>query len=336
MQFKKFKKPYLIAEIGNNHEGNYKLAIKLVKLAKNSGADAVKFQTYITENFINPKEIKRFKKLKKFELTFSEFKKIFTYCKKIKIDCFSTPFDEKSAIFLNKHQKKFKISSGDNNFDHLIKLIASFNKTIILSTGLSNINSLKKTINLINKIWKSKKKNKKELIILHCVSSYPVSKQEANIGAIPSLQKKFPNCTIGYSDHTIGNEAAILAATLGAKVIEKHFTLDNNFSNFRDHKLSANPKSLKELNQKLINVSILLGNSIKKIEKSEKNNLISMRRSIVAKKDIPKNSKIKYSDLKWTRPGDGITANQNYKVVGKKTKKKIRTNEKLLQKYLVS
>ena len=182
---------FVIAEIGNNHEGNFNLAKKLILKAKQSQADAVKFQTIVPENFITKSNIKRFKQLKKFQLTFDQFKKLSDYSKKIGIVFFSTPFDIEGAKFLNKIQKIFKISSGDNNFFPLIETICGFNKTIFLSTGLVNISQITKIKNFIFNLWRKKTKNLKKLAILHCVSSYPAVDSEANLLAISTLKKKF-------------------------------------------------------------------------------------------------------------------------------------------------
>ena len=170
------------------------------------------------------------KQLKNFKLTFKQFKKLADYSKKVGIIFFSTPFDIKSAEFLNKIQQIFKISSGDNNFLPLINTIAKFNKTIFLSTGLANIKQIAKVKKLILNLWKKKVRNSKKLAILHCVSSYPVVESEANLLAIKTLKSKFSDCIIGYSDHTQGIEASLASVAMGATVIEKHITLNKNLS----------------------------------------------------------------------------------------------------------
>ena len=148
------KKIFIVAEIGNNHEGNFNIAKKLILEAKLCGADAVKFQTFIPEYFVSKSNQETFERLRKFQLTFNQFKKLAIYSKKIGIIFFSTPLDIKSAIFLNKIQKIFKIASGDNNFLPLIEAICKFNKTIFLSTGLANIKEITKVKNLIFNLWK--------------------------------------------------------------------------------------------------------------------------------------------------------------------------------------
>ena len=163
------------------------------------------------------------------------------------------------------------------------------------------IKEIEKTKKFIFNIWK-KLNFKRKLSILHCVSSYPVEKQNANLLAIKTLKKKFVSCNVGYSDHTVGITACIAAAALGAKIIEKHFTLDKNYSNFRDHKISANPKEFKDLSDQIKLISLMLGDGKKKISKAEKNNIKSMRRSIAVNQNFIKGQKIEKEQLIWLRP----------------------------------
>jgi len=323
------KKIFIVAEIGNNHEGNFNIAKKLILEAKLCGADAVKFQTFIPEYYVSKSNQETFERLRKFQLTFNQFKKLAIYSKKIGIIFFSTPLDIKSAIFLNKIQKIFKIASGDNNFLPLIEAICKFNKTIFLSTGLANIKEITKVKNLIFNLWKKKIKNSKKLAILHCVSSYPVAESEANLLAIATLKKKFSNCIIGYSDHTRGIVAPIAAVALGAKIIEKHFTLNKNFSNFRDHKISLDPKEMKEMVSKIRKLEFMMGNGKKILQISEKKNIKSMRRSIVAKTNIPKGKSIKFSNLNWIRFEDGLAPGEEKKILNKKTLCNVKVGERI-------
>jgi|TARA_B100000959_G_scaffold253656_1_gene284700 N-acetylneuraminate synthase/N,N'-diacetyllegionaminate synthase len=323
------KKTFVIAEIGNNHEGRFDVAKKLIFKAKQCGADAVKFQTFIPEYFVPKSNKKRYEQLKNFKLTFKQFKKLADYSKKIGIIFFSTPFDIKSAEFLNKIQQIFKISSGDNNFLPLINIIAKFNKTIFLSTGLANIKQITKVKNLILNLWKKKAKNSKKLAILHCVSSYPVVESEANLLAIKTLKSKFSDCIIGYSDHTQGILAPIIAVILGAKIIEKHFTLDKSFSSFRDHQISANPKEMREMIDKIRKAELMLGSGKKELQISEKKNIKFMRRSIVAKLDIPKGKKIELHDLNWVRLSGGLSPGNEKKIINKKSLYNIKRGTKI-------
>jgi sialic acid synthase SpsE len=315
MNLNKLKKTFIIAEVGNNHEGSFNVACKLIKEAKRAGVDAVKFQTFETKNYVNQNDVERFERLKKFELTKEEFYKLSLLAKNNNLKFISTPFDINSAIFLNKIVDCFKISSGDNNYYQLIERVLKFKKNTIISTGLL---SFKDIINLHKFIKKLKFDNSK-IAFLHCVSSYPVEDKEANLLSISFLKKKFP-FTIGYSDHTLGIHAAIVASVLGAKIIEKHFTLDNNYSKFRDHQLSLNPVNMKHLVDSIRSVEYMMGKEQKIIQLSEKKNLSSMRRSLYLSKNINKNSKIKTKDVSIVRPFVSLEPFDLNKVVGKTAK----------------
>ena len=178
-------------------------------------------------------------------------------------------------------------------------------------------------------MWKKKVKNKKKLAILHCVSSYPVVESEANLLAIETLKNKFPDCTIGYSDHTMGILAPIAAVTLGARIIEKHFTLDKSFSSFHDHKISANPKEMKEMVGKIRKIELMLGNGKKELQISEKKNLKFMRRSIVAKINIPKGKKIELGDIDWLRLDGGLSPGNEKKIINKNSLHNIKMGTKI-------
>ena len=327
--FKNLKKTFFIAEIGNNHEGSFKNAIKLIDQAKKSGADAVKFQTFDTNYFINRLEKKRFDKLKSFELTKKDFKRLSIYSKKKGLKFISTPFDFGSAKFLSKIVHAFKISSGDNNFYELIKLCASFKKPLIISTGMLNLLEIKNILKILKKI----KFPNKKLAFLHCVSDYPVKDKEANLLSIKYLKDKLP-VTIGYSDHILGSESCLIAASLGAKIIEKHFTLNNNFSDFRDHKISLNPKDMEQMISSTRRVENMIGNYDKKISSSEKKNYSSMRRSVYFDKKLKKGTILKRQDLKIVRPYKVLEPNDLSKVLGKKLKKDVQESELVTFKTL--
>lgn len=329
------RKIFVTAEIGNNHEGNFQLAKKLIVEAKKCGVDAVKFQTFIPDLYVSNEDKSRIKRLKKFQFSHDQFKKLSEFCKKLGIIFFSTPFDVGSAKFLNKIQNIFKISSSDNDFDLLIETLAKFNKSLIISTGLADLNLIKKAKKIVHNEWKKiKKKQNRNLILMHCVTSYPVKDEEANLAVIQNLKKNFSDCIIGYSDHTIGSTASLAAASLGAMYIEKHFTIDKNYSNFRDHKLSSDPKEMRELVLNIRRFEKLLGTDTKKIQKSEKYNLKTIRRKAVALNDIDKGKKISKKDIKWVRASKGFTYNQKKKIINKITKKKIYKEQIIISNQL--
>lgn len=332
MKLKKFdfkNKVLIIAEIGNNHEGSFKLAKKLIEKAAKAGVDAVKFQTFRTEDYVNDRDQKRYKRLKKFELSKKEFYKLSKFAKSKKLIFISTPFDIQSAIDLNKCVDYFKISSGDNNYYPLIEKVLSFKKPIIISTGLLDNQGI---VDLLRKIKKEKFPMKK-VFLLHCVSDYPVTDKEANLISIKYLRDKF-KINIGYSDHTLGMEASILAVAYGAKIIEKHFTIDKNYSNFRDHKLSADPKEMFKLVNSVRKSSAMIGMYTKKISKNEKKNLKSMRRSFYAKVQINKGEKITMDKIKLVRPFNFFSSNKLKNILNKKTKTLIKKSQPIYIKSL--
>jgi len=332
--FKTISKPFIVAEIGNNHEGSFKNAIRLIEAAKESGADAVKFQIYDPIKYSSPKDKKRIIQLKKFALNKKDIINLKKKSDELGIIFFATPFDIKSANLLNDIQDFFKISSGDNNYFDLLKKVRSFKKPVIVSTGLMDYKNIVNVVKYFKKFDFYKKRE--NLCIMHCVSAYPASKSKINLNSIPYLKKKFPKVTIGYSDHTMGNKVSCLSYVLGAEIIEKHFTLSNTFSSFRDHKISLNPKSFKEFVKEINNLKNILGNYSKKINKEEKSNYLSIRRKIVANKNLKKGYKIKKNDLLIVRSQEeGILISEYDKVVGKKLINNINKFDNFLFKNLI-
>ena len=330
MKLKNFdlkKKVFIIAEVGNNHEGNFSIAKKLVRLAAKAGADAIKFQTFRTENFIRKKDIKRFKQLKKFELSYEQFKSLKKLAHIEKIKFISTPLDLESADFLIKNADLIKIASSDNNFFPLIEKVLKSKKSIIISTGMTNISQIKDLTNYIYKVI-GKKSAEKRIALLHCVTSYPVEDKFANLRSVEYLIKN-SKLTIGYSDHTLGNDACIAAVAMGAKVIEKHFTINKKFSKFRDHALSADYTDLKNIVSRIRKLEKQLGGFNKEIQKPEKKLIKIVRRAAYADRDILPGEKISIKNVKFLRPS--LTSNFFYlkKIIGRKIKKTFYKDQKI-------
>ena len=331
MRLKK-NKVFIVAEIGNNHEGKLLNAYRLIDKAKEAGVDAVKFQTYNIKKFYSSDtDKKKIKRLNQFRLSYDSIIKLSKYAKKLGLVFFSTPLDEESAVFLNKIQNIFKISSGDNDFYNLIEKTLTFNKPIIISTGMLDFKGIKKLYQFI------KKKNfKNQICFLHCVSSYPVPINELNLNSIRFLKEKLPDCIIGYSDHSDSIESCILSAHLGANVIEKHFTLDKNFSSYRDHKLSATPTEMKRLVETVRNLDNILGKNKKFIQKCEKEGLIASRRSIASNKILKKNTIIEANDIFYVRPRARFSISDAKELIGKKVKKDMKYGEQFKLKNLIN
>jgi len=325
------KKVFIVAEIGNNHEGSFELAKKLVVSAAECGVDAVKFQTYIPERFISISRPERLKKLRSYQLSYAQFEHLAQLAADNEVEFFSTPLDIDSAKFLNQIQSIFKIASGDNNFFQLIRTIIEFDKPVIISTGLSQLEE-------IGRLYKFFESHSKLglLSFLHCVSSYPAPFDEANLLAIKTLKDYFPEATIGYSDHLNGIKAAIYSVAVGARIVEKHFTLDKKQSAFRDHQLSADPDEMKLLVKEIRMLETLLGDGIKRPQPSETDSIIEVRRSIAAIRSLLIGEVISGEDIMWLRPGYGFAPGLEGSVVGRRVKRNISCGQVLVDEDLES
>ena len=319
-------KVLIIAEAGVNHNGSLKIAKKLVREAKNSGADAIKFQTFKANDLASTKS-KWFNVFKKLELQDNEFAELNDYAKQNKIIFFSAPFSFKAVDLLTKlNVKAIKIASGDLTNIPLIKYAASKKKTMIVSTGMGNLNEIKEAVSTIKSV-----KNK-NLILMHSVSSYPTPIKDVNLNSMSLLEKKF-SCPIGYSDNGENMIVPIVAVSLGAKIIEKHFTLDKKMKGPDQH-MSADPKQFKKMVNQIHEIEQMFGDGIKKCQKSELENIIGARRSITAKIDLPKNSIVDRQNITFKRPATGIEPKFFNKILGKKIKRRIEADDSIQWKDL--
>jgi len=326
-------KVFIIAEAGVNHNGSIDLAKKLIDVAVQAKVDAVKFQTFISTKVIarNTKKARyqieltdseesQLDMVKKLELSFTEFCELKKYCDSKSIMFLSTPFDLESIDFLNKLDMEiFKIPSGDiTNYPYL-KKIGKLNKKVILSTGMSYL----KEINGAVKVLRENGTN--DITVLHCNTEYPTPIEDVNLNAMNTIKEKL-NVEVGYSDHTIGIEVPIAAVAMGAKVIEKHFTLDKNMDG-PDHKASLEPSELKEMVKAIRNIEKAMGNGIKVPSKSEIKNLKAVRKSIVANRFIKKGEKFTEDNLTCKRPCGGLSPMKWTEVMGKLAKKDFKEDE---------
>jgi len=320
---------FIIAEAGVNHNGNLETAIKMVDEARKRGADAIKFQTYKTENIINKgAPLAKYQKLnedsyedqfqmaKSLELSFKDFSYLKEYTEEKNLIFLSSPFDVESAIFLEKIDiAAFKIPSGEIVNPLLLDKIAEFNKPVILSTGMTNLCDIEFGLSRFYK------KNMRKIILLHCITSYPAKIKDANLMLIDTLKSTFKHI-VGFSDHTLGYLAAVVAVAIGAKVIEKHFTLDKNMRG-PDHKASLNPEEFEELVKMIRLTEDSLGSGLKNPIENELEIAKIARKSIFSKKFIRSGDIISEDDLCVKRPGDGIPSKQFETLIGKKAKKDI-------------
>lgn len=321
---------FIIAEAGVNHNGKIKIAKKLVDAAKEFKSDAIKFQTFKTEELLiedaekadyqkeNSQEKTQYEMLKNLELSSDEFQEIANYTLKKDLIFLSSPFDKESTNLLNDLGiPLFKIASGEITNFPLLKHIAKKGKPVILSTGMSTLGEIDEAINLIEKY-------NPQITLMHCVTSYPAKIEDTNLNVIKTLKSAFKK-PVGFSDHSIGIEIPIAAVALGSSVIEKHFTLDKNLSG-PDHKASLEPHEFAKMVNSIRNVEKGLGNGIKKPTAAENKIKEVARRSIVAKIDIPINTTLTEDMLAIKRPGSGIEPKYYNYLIGKQTNTEIKMN----------
>ncbi len=320
------EKILIVAEIGNNHEGNFDTARRMVEAAADAGVDAVKFQTFQTQLFTSNADPARFERLKRFELTQAQFIELSQLAKSRGLIWFSTPLDLVSAKFLEPLVDVFKVASGDNDFLPLIQQVAATGKPLIISTGLADLEHLEWISSFAREAGAEG-----HLAFLHCVCAYPAPAAEANLRAIPMLAAEL-GVPIGWSDHTLGPRASLAAAAIGARIIEKHFTLDKNFSAFRDHQLSADPAEMRAIVDGVREVEVLLGRAEKVVQPSEQGNAVPARRSIAAARDLPKGHRLADGDVMWVRPAIGLPPGQESKVFGKTLVGDKKTGEAIVEK----
>lgn len=323
-------KAFIIAEAGINHNGSISRAKKMIDIAKRSGANAIKFQSYFPEKLVtenskqmpyqlinNKSKISQYKMLKQSQLSFESQKKLFEYCKKKNIEFISTPYDNSSAIFLKEiGVNKIKVASTDITNVPFLKFILKLNKKVIISTGATDLKELTEIFDLI-----INKKNKRRITILQCTSFYPCKDKELNINSIKVLEKKF-NLDVGFSDHSLSLVSGALAYSAGAKVIEKHFTLNRSLVG-PDHKSSLLPSELRKYINNIRNAELMMGSMSKKIQKREKSIKSVIQKSIFLNKNIFKNSLIRKQDLIIMRPSNSILPKFFFEIINKKAKKNL-------------
>jgi len=331
-------KPVLIiAEAGVNHNGDLQTAKALIDVAANAKVDIVKFQTYKTEKLVSKKAKKasyqqkntqtegQFAMLKKLELPKEWHYQLKNYAEARGIQFLSTGFDHDSLNFLNSMNPSFfKIPSGEISNKPYLEHVAGFKKPIVMSTGMSDMNEISAALNVlvVNGVSKDK------LTILHCNTEYPTSFNDVNLKAMCTIQNHF-NIEVGYSDHTLGIEVAVAAVALGAKVIEKHFTISRGMEG-PDHAASLEPDELKQMVKSIRNIEkALSGNGIKSPSPSELKNKIAARKSIHINTALDIDDRVERHHLEVKRPGDGINPMQIDDVIGKKVKTNLKVDSKL-------
>ncbi|HFU76630.1 MAG TPA: N-acetylneuraminate synthase [Arcobacter sp.] len=318
------KKVFIIAEAGVNHNGSLKLAKKLINVASEAGADAVKFQTFKTENLVSKNAQKadyqkettnqnesQFEMIKKLELDVKSHHTLISYAKEKNIMFLSTPFELDSIKLLHTLGLEiFKIASGELTNLPYLREIGKLNKKIILSTGMGTMDEIKSALDILITAG-TKKEN---ITVLHANTEYPTPMEDVNLNAMISIKNEF-DIEVGYSDHTLGIEVDIAAVAMGASVIEKHFTLDCSMEG-PDHKASLEPDELKAMVKSIRNIEMALGDGIKEPSPSEKKNIIVARKSIVASCDIKKGEILNKNNITTKRPADGISPMRWDEIIG--------------------
>ena len=323
----------IIAEAGINHNGNINIGKKLIDIAANSGANFIKFQSFVVDELILKKtraadyqkknlkkNISQYQMLKKYQLSAKDHFELFKYTKKKKIKFLSTAFDIKSLNFLNQFNLEYiKIPSGEITNFLLLDKISKLKKKVILSTGMSNLGEIRNAIKVLNK-------KKKDLVLLHCTSDYPAKPESLNLNFLKKL-KNF-GYQIGYSDHSESIVTPVVAVSLGCKIIEKHFTLSKKMHG-PDHKASLEPKELYEMIKMIRYTESVLGSEDKKITQSEKKTKVLVRKSIVASENINIGEKFTYNNLTTKRPGNGLSPFLMEKLIGKKSSKNYKKDQQI-------
>lgn len=320
---------FIIAEAGVNHNGDMEAACRLIDVAQEAGADAVKFQTFQADRLATPsapkaryqlqttdeKESQR-EMLRRLELSETDHQELMAYCCRREILFLSTPFDERSADLLARlGVPAFKIPSGELTNLPFLKHVARLEKPMIVSTGMATLAEVEAAVKAIREIRSI------ELVLLHCVSSYPADPSQANLRAIQTMRSAF-QLPVGFSDHTLGLTAALAAVALGACVIEKHFTLDRNLPG-PDHRASLEPQELKNLVREIRMVEAALGDGRKEPTRAEAETAAVARKSLVAARNIPAGSWLTEELVVALRPGTGLPPSMLSQVLGKRAARDI-------------
>ena len=308
----------VVAEIGGNHEGDFEKAKYLVREAAEAGADAVKFQIYQAERLVRSDQpalghvranfewqVDRFRSL---ELSPAQYRELAALANELGLIFFASAFDTESVDLTDQVSPVIKVASGDVTDLPLLRYIAQKRKPVILSTGMADENEISQALDALNRV---------DVALLHCVSRYPTPTPETNLRSIPYIRDRF-GIPVGYSDHTIGNLACLTAVALGASIIEKHFTYDID-QQIGDHRLSADPADLKRLVEDIRSVEKALGNYDKVMTEQELAMRTPMRRSLVAKEDIPKGSVLQPDMFVSLRPADGLAPGRIQEIIGKRS-----------------
>lgn len=314
------------AEIGSNHEGSVDLAEELIGLAAAAGADAVKLQTIEPRRLVSYDQTARLEQLERYRLPDEAWPRLRGVADRAGVLFLSTPFSLDAVRLLDPLVPAFKVASGDNDFLALLRAVARTGKPLIVSTGLTDRKGAAAVKAVVEQEWAALGVDP-GLVLLHCVVSYPTAAGDANLLALRDLATL--GVTIGYSDHTIGVDAAVLSVALGARLIEKHFTIDKAYSGFRDHQLSADPTELAHLVERVRAAEELLGVAAKRVLPVEETVRDAVRRGIASAADLPAGHLVGHEDLMWVRPAGRLRPGQEGELVGRRLRRPVAAGEHL-------
>lgn len=321
------KEVMIIAEIGNNHEGDLALAQEMICQAARCGVQAVKFQTINPDKLVSSDQLARITQLRRYQLSEDQHHILAKTANENGVIFLSSPFSLEAVQHLDSLVPAFKVASGDNDYAQLLERIALTGKPVLLSTGMSTLEGIIFSLSVLNRVWTSFRIANPGIVIMHCVSAYPTPAVQANLSALREISDL--GYTVGYSDHTLGIEAAVLSVALGARVIEKHFTLSKKQSDFRDHSLSVEPHELKLLVEQVKKANVLLGDGKKRVMQAEEATSHSARRSVYALTDLEPGHILSLDDLICLRPAGGVPASKIYDLVGRQLNCRVDSGEQL-------
>lgn len=317
----------VVAEIGLNHEGDVAAAERLITLAAQSGADAVKLQTYTPERYASASDPQRLARVTQFALSEEAHLQLATHAAKLGIPLFSTALTEDVVGFLSRWCPAIKIASGDVTFEPVIRAAIRTGKPVILSTGNCTTDEIDQALK-----WCSLELDEialnDRLILMHCVAAYPVPIEQANVSSVQFLRQRY-GLTTGYSNHVIGAEAVLAAVALGARLIEVHFTDQREGREFRDHALSFEPHDLKSLMRSVERVKASLGRFGKEIQPCELPLRDVIRKGVVAARALSAETVLSADDLMWARPATGVKAAEWPALIGKRLVRALRRGEQI-------
>lgn len=317
----------VVAEIGLNHEGNEAVAERLITLAAQAGADAVKLQTFTPERYASASDPHRLARMIRFSLSKDAHLRLATHAARVGIPLFSTALTEDVVDFLGQWCPSLKIASGDLTFEPVIRAAIRTGKPVILSTGNGTIEEIDQALKWCESELDSGTLNDR-LVLMHCVAAYPTPIEQANVLSVPFLKQRY-GLTTGYSNHVIGSEAVLAAVAVGAQLIEVHVTDKREGREFRDHALSFEPSELAELVQRVGRVRVSLGRARKEIQACEFPLREVIRKGVVAARELAAETVLSAGDLMWARPATGVKAAELSSLIGKRLLRPLKRGEQI-------